>query len=109
MIALSEGVFVGGQVSLEQIAQLKAQGIVSILNNRPDFEATGREWRTPPLWGIGLVKTVNKHTNFLHDGRARNVEEAILWHGGEAEDSKETFKAMSKPERDALLKFVNSL
>ena len=81
----------------------------NLADNRPDGQATGREWRTPPLWGIGLVKTVNKHTNFLHDGRARNLEEAILWHGGEAEASQKTFKAMSKDERDALLKFLNSL
>jgi len=80
-----------------------------LADNRPDFEATGTEWRTPPLWGIGLVKTVNKHTNFLHDGRARNLEEAILWHGGEAAGSKETFKAMSKDERAALITFLRSL
>jgi len=52
-------------------------------DNRPDFLAEGNEWRTPPLWGIGLFETVNKHTFYLHDGRARNLEEAILWHGGE--------------------------
>lgn len=80
-----------------------------LADNRPDYEATGREWRTPPLWGIGLVETVNKHTNFLHDGRARNLEEAILWHGGEAENSKEMFETMNKEERDSLLAFLNSL
>lgn len=80
-----------------------------LADHRPDFEATGLEWRTPPLWGIGLVKTVNKHTNFLHDGRARSIEDAILWHGGEAEVSKNAFKAMSKDERDAMLAFINSL
>lgn len=80
-----------------------------LADNRPDYEATGNEWRTPPLWGIGLVKTVNKHTNFLHDGRARNLEEAILWHGGEAASSTETFKAMNKKERKALITFLNSL
>ena len=78
-------------------------------DGRPDFLATGNEWRTPPLWGIGLVSTVNQHTNFLHDGRARNLEEAILWHGGEAEASKEKFKAMNKDERKALIQFLNSL
>ena len=51
----------------------------------PDLDPSGQEWRTPPLWGIGLVETVNGHTRFLHDGRARSLEEAILWHGGEAE------------------------
>lgn len=78
-------------------------------DNRPDFEAMGSEWRTPPLWGIGLVKKVNKHTRFLHDGRARNLSEAILWHGGEAEKSKQTFIDMSKEERNDLLAFLNSL
>lgn len=81
----------------------------ALADGRPDFEANGREWRTPPLWGIGLVQTVNKHTNFLHDGRARNLEEAILWHGGEGEQSKQAFKAMDKVQRDAMIAFLNSL
>ena len=80
-----------------------------LADNRPDFLATGNEWRTPPLWGIGLIETVNNHTNFLHDGRARNIEEAILWHGGEAETSKNEFMKLSKADRDAVLKFLNSL
>ena len=80
-----------------------------LADNRPDYEANGQEWRTPPLWGIGLVKTVNKHTNFLHDGRARNFEEAILWHGGEAESSKEAFRDMNVKERKALLHFLSTL
>lgn len=80
-----------------------------LADNRPDFEASGREWRTPPLWGIGLFHTVNRHTNFLHDGRARNLDEAILWHGGEGEASKEAYRAMSKDERDALLAYLGSL
>ena len=67
-----------------------------LADGRPDFEADGREWRTPPLWGIGLVETVNGHTMFLHDGRARNLAEAILWHGGEAAESKDSFKALTK-------------
>ena len=74
-----------------------------------DFDATGREWRTPPLWGIGLFETVNGHTNYLHDGRARNLEEAVLWHGGEAQSSKEKFMALTKEEREALLAFLGSL
>jgi CxxC motif-containing protein (DUF1111 family) len=78
-------------------------------DNRPDFLATGNEWRTPPLWGIGLFKTVNKHTFYLHDGRARNLEEAILWHGGEAEASKNNFMHLSTKERNQLLQFLNSL
>lgn len=80
-----------------------------LADQRPDGEATGREWRTPPLWGIGLVETVNKHTRFLHDGRARNIEEAILWHGGEAEASKNSFKNLDKTEREKLLAFIRSL
>ena len=74
-----------------------------------DFTATGREWRTPPLWGIGLFETVNGHTNYLHDGRARNLEEAVLWHGGEAQGSKEKFMNLTKGERGALLAFLGSL
>lgn len=80
-----------------------------LADNRPDFEATGTEWRTTPLWGIGLVDTVNRHTFFLHDGRARNLAEAILWHGGEAEESKERFRHMPREDREALLQFLNSL
>lgn len=80
-----------------------------LADHRPDYEADGREWRTPPLWGIGLVKVVNQHTNFLHDGRARNLEEAILWHGGEAEKAKEYFRHLNKSDRQALLKFLESL
>lgn len=78
-------------------------------DNRPDYLATGAEWRTPPLWGIGLFKIVNNHTYYLHDGRARNLEEAILWHGGEAEQSKLAFVQMQKEEREALIKFLESL
>ena len=80
-----------------------------LADNRPDFRAGGKEWRTPPLWGIGLVQTVNGHTNFLHDGRARNLMEAILWHGGEAEKSRQTTLQMSSTERDALIAFLESL
>jgi CxxC motif-containing protein (DUF1111 family) len=76
---------------------------------RPDFRASGREFRTPPLWGIGLVQTVNGHTFFLHDGRARNLLEAVLWHGGEARAARERFKAMSAEARNALIAFLNSL
>ncbi|MZR29145.1 di-heme oxidoredictase family protein [Sneathiella litorea] len=80
-----------------------------LADERPDFAATGREWRTAPLWGIGLVAAVNKHTNFLHDGRARSIEEAILWHGGEAQKSQEAFKNLRASERSQLLAFLNSL
>ena len=80
-----------------------------LADNRPDFHASGSEWRTPPLWGIGLVQRVNGHTNFLHDGRARDLMEAILWHGGEAEVSRQVVEQMSKAERDALIAFLESL
>ena len=80
-----------------------------LADNRPDFHASGSEWRTPPLWGIGLVKRVNGHTNFLHDGRARDLMEAILWHGGEAEASRQAVEQMSQAERDALIAFLESL
>jgi CxxC motif-containing protein (DUF1111 family) len=81
----------------------------ALADGRPDFEANGNEWRTPPLWGVGLFEDVNDHTRYLHDGRARNLEEAILWHGGEAESSRAAFKALSASERDALLAFLGSL
>ena len=80
-----------------------------LADNRPEARATGAEWRTAPLWGIGLTKTVSGHTNFLHDGRARNLTEAILWHGGEAEASRDAVLAMPKPDRDALIAFLESL
>lgn len=80
-----------------------------LADQRPDFLASGREWRTAPLWGIGLVATVNGHTRFLHDGRARNLMEAILWHGGEAEASRQQVLNLSQAERTALLRFLNSL
>jgi len=80
-----------------------------LADNRPEGMADGREWRTAPLWGIGLTETVSGHTLFLHDGRARNIEEAILWHGGEAQASRDGYAALSKAEREALDSFVNSL
>jgi CxxC motif-containing protein (DUF1111 family) len=80
-----------------------------LADNRPDFKATGSEWRTAPLWGIGMIQTVNRHTYLLHDGRARNVEEAILWHGGEAKQSIEDFKTLSEKDRNLLLEFIDSL
>ena len=80
-----------------------------LADNRPEGRANGREWRTPPLWGIGLTKAVSGHTFFLHDGRARNLLEAILWHGGEAEAAKQRVIKMTKEERAALLAFLRSL
>jgi CxxC motif-containing protein (DUF1111 family) len=80
-----------------------------LADHRPEGLADGREWRTQPLWGIGLTEAVNGHTYFLHDGRARNLTEAILWHGGEAQDPRDRFAAMTEEEREALIAFVNSL
>jgi CxxC motif-containing protein (DUF1111 family) len=74
-----------------------------------EFEANGSEWRTAPLWGLGLQKAYKQKSTFLHDGRARTVQEAILWHGGEAEQSKQYFVNMNKTERDALLAFLNAI
>ena len=72
-------------------------------------DADGNEWRTPPLWGIGLTRTVSGHTFFLHDGRARNLTEAILWHGGEAQKARDGFAALDASERAALISFLESL
>jgi CxxC motif-containing protein (DUF1111 family) len=81
----------------------------ALADGRPDFLADGREWRTPPLWGIGLIESVNGHTRLLHDGRARNLTEAILWHGGEATDAEQAFEALKASERADLLAFLGSL
>lgn len=80
-----------------------------LADNRPEFAASGRQWRTPPLWGIGMTQTVNGHTQFLHDGRARNLLEAILWHGGEAAAAQKTVLGYDASQRGALLAFLNSL
>lgn len=80
-----------------------------LADNRPEFQANGREWRTRPLWGLGLTRTVNALAGFLHDGRARTVEEAILWHGGEALASREAFRGLNAEARSALLAFLQSL
>ena len=80
-----------------------------LADGRPDGEADGREWRTAPLWGIGLTDTVNGHTRFLHDGRARNLSEAILWHGGEGQRAQRAFLALDADERAALLAYLETL
>ena len=82
---------------------------VELADNRPEFLADGREWRTPPLWGIGLAKTVNPKATFLHDGRARTLLEAVLWHGGEAQAARDKVVAMAAADRKALLQFLESL
>jgi CxxC motif-containing protein (DUF1111 family) len=80
-----------------------------LADNRPDGQATGSEWRTAALWGIGVQEIVNGHTFLLNDGRARNIEEAILWHGGEASGAKNNFKNLPKEKREKLITFINSL
>lgn len=80
-----------------------------LADNFPEGQATGSEWRTPPLWGIGLTEQVSGHTNFLHDGRARSLLEAILWHGGEAQRHRDAVVAMEPVDRAALIKFLESL
>ena len=81
----------------------------ALADGRPDFLASGREWRTPPLWGIGLAEVVNGELQLLHDGRARSFEEAILWHGGEAEAAREGYRRLPRADRDALAAFLRSL
>ncbi len=80
-----------------------------LADNRPDYLANGNEWRTQPLWGLGLIQTVNGHSFLLHDGRARTILEAIMWHGGEANNSKQKFSILKKTERDAVIAFLKSL
>lgn len=80
-----------------------------LADGRPDGLASGTEWRTAPLWGIGLVKSVNRHTRFMHDGRARNLEEAVLWHGGEAAAAMKDFRGLPRDVREELIAFLRSL
>lgn len=80
-----------------------------LADGRPDHEATGREWRTPPLWGIGATGRVQPKANYLHDGRAETLTEAILWHGGEAKSARETFRTMGDEKRDELITFLETL
>jgi CxxC motif-containing protein (DUF1111 family) len=80
-----------------------------LADDRPDFLASGAEWRTAPLWGIGLTETVSGFTSFLHDGRARNLTEAILWHGGEAAVAQARFRDLPESKRDELIAFLESL
>jgi CxxC motif-containing protein (DUF1111 family) len=80
-----------------------------LADGRPDYQAGPRDWRTQPLWGLGLSQTVNGSTAMLHDGRARNAIEAILWHGGEATAARDAFKAMPRADRAALIKYLESI
>lgn len=81
----------------------------ALADNRPEARATGREWRTPPLWGIGLTTQVSGHSYFLHDGRARSLLEAVLWHGGEAAAQRDTVIELPISEREALIAYLESL
>ena len=108
----------GVDVTLPQISNQRIQPFTDLLlhdmgdglaDNRPDFLATGNEWRTQPLWGIGLLQKTTGTAYYLHDGRARTLEEAILWHNGEAKKSKQAFMQLSSSERAKLLKFLGSL
>ena len=80
-----------------------------LADGRPEGLADGREWRTPPLWGVGLIPVVNGHRYYLHDGRARNLLEAVLWHGGEAEASRLAVVKMPRSQREQLIRFLESL
>ncbi len=80
-----------------------------LADGRPDHAASGGDWRTPPLWGLGLAQAANPTARFLHDGRARTLTEAILWHAGEAQKSRDRFRAMTAADREALLRFLDSL
>jgi len=109
---------VTGQGSLDAISYQRIHAFTDLLvhdmgeglaDHRPDYAASGREWRTQPLWGIGLTYEVGAFNFHLHDGRARSLTEAILWHGGEAEPPREAFRNMSKEQRGDLLAFLGSL
>jgi CxxC motif-containing protein (DUF1111 family) len=80
-----------------------------LADHRPEGRATGREWRTPPLWGIGLTPQVNGHSQYLHDGRARSLLEAVLWHGGEAEAARDHVIGLAPSDRADLIRFLESL
>jgi CxxC motif-containing protein (DUF1111 family) len=76
---------------------------------RRDLAASGAEWRTPPLWGIGVTQVVSPDATFLHDGRALTLADAILWHGGEATAARDAFRLADKQQRDALIGFLETL
>jgi CxxC motif-containing protein (DUF1111 family) len=108
----------GEEAELHELTNQQIQPFTDLLlhdmgeelaDGRPDFDANGREWRTPPLWGIGLMQSVSLHNNLLHDGRARGFMEAILWHGGEGEASRQAVIAMPNEDRAALVTFLRSL
>ena len=79
-----------------------------LADNFPQGSASGQEWRTAPLWGLGLLSSINPNVRYLHDGRARSIEEAILWHAGQGASSRDRFKQLSADDRQSLIDFVNS-
>jgi CxxC motif-containing protein (DUF1111 family) len=110
--------FVTGDADVPELAHQRIHPYTDLLlhdlgdglaDHRPDFLATGSEWRTPPLWGIGLAQIVAAQATFLHDGRARSLAEAILWHGGEAQDARERFRTADVAERVAVVAFLSTL
>jgi len=109
-----------GHHSIQELSRQNIQPFTDLLlhdmgaglaDHRPDFSASGSEWRTTPLWGIGLTEVVlgPREVSYLHDGRARTLQEAILWHGGEGENAKRAFIELAASERDSLIKFLRSL
>jgi CxxC motif-containing protein (DUF1111 family) len=109
---------VTGDHELDAVAQQRIHPYTDLLlhdmgdrltDARPDFLAEGVEWRTPPLWGIGLTKHVAREATFMHDGRARTLVEAILWHGGEGDAAREAFRMASAADRNALIAFLDTL
>ncbi|MES9831305.1 MAG: di-heme oxidoredictase family protein [Candidatus Thiodiazotropha sp. DIVDIV] len=80
-----------------------------LADHRPEGRASGQEWRTPPLWGIGLTPHVSGHTQYLHDGRASTLLQAVLWHGGEAQAARDAVIALTKQQRKQLLLFLESI
>lgn len=101
--------FADGQACTAANDCIWVQRCEGLADGRPEGDANGAEWRTAPLWGLGLVTTVNEQATFLHDGRARSIEEAILWHGGEAATSQQRFLHLSSQARSELLAFLESL
>ncbi len=110
--------FITGKHSIEALSFQRIAPYTDLLlhdmgeglaDNRRDFQASGRDWKTRALWGIGLTKTINARGGFLHDGRAATIEEAILWHGGEAQISRDKFASLPANERAQVIKFINSL
>jgi len=108
-VARSDSAFLDGVAVMAYTDLLLHDMGEGLADGRPDFEATGREWRTPPLWGLGRLEALHGDVALLHDGRAQSIEEAILWHGGEGAAARDRFKALSQSERQALIGFLKSL